>query len=381
MTLAGDPGRAKRAEGAGPAIPEPRAEDLLRWYDRERRHLPWRYAPGDSPDPYRVWLSEIMLQQTRVETVARYYERFLERFPTVETLAAARLDSVLKLWAGLGYYARARNLYACACEIVLRYNGRFPETEEELRELPGIGAYTAAAIASIAFGRKATPVDGNVERVIARLYSIETPVPAAKPILRRLAEGLVPERRAGDFAQAMMDLGATICTPKSPECPSCPWSPNCLGRARGVHAELPRRLPKTEGELRRGAAFVVLRDDGAVLVRRRPREGLLGGMTEVPGTEWSAGFDLASAIRTAGQLFPCVPALAWRRLPGNVRHAFTHFPLELTVFVAEAPKAIDPPRGMRFVKPDRLKTEALPTLMRKVVAHAVPEPVPASKNL
>jgi A/G-specific adenine glycosylase len=380
MTLAGDPGRAKLEGGTGPAIPEPRAEDLLRWYDRERRHLPWRYAPGDAPDPYRIWLSEIMLQQTRVETVARYYERFLARFPTVETLAAARLESVLKLWAGLGYYARARNLYACACEIVLRYNGRFPDTEEELRELPGIGAYTAAAIASIAFGRKATPVDGNVERVVARLCSIETPLPAAKPVLRRLAEGLVPETRAGDFAQAMMDLGATICTPKSPDCPRCPWRPSCLGRVRGVHEDLPRRLPKTESELRRGAAFVVLREDGAVLVRRRPREGLLGGMTEVPGTDWSAVFDLADAQRMTGQLLPFVPAIAWRRLPGSVRHVFTHFPLELTVFVARTPNGASAPRGMRFVKLDRLGGEALPTLMRKVVAHAVPEAAPAAKS-
>jgi A/G-specific adenine glycosylase len=380
VNLAGDPGRAKLPDGTGPAIPEPRAEDLLQWYDRERRHLPWRYAPGDSPDPYRVWLSEIMLQQTRVETVARYYERFLARFPTVETLAAARLDSVLKLWAGLGYYARARNLYACACEIVLRYNGRFPDTEEELRELPGIGAYTAAAIASIAFGRKATPVDGNVERVVARLYSVETPLPAAKPVLRRLAEGLVPATRAGDFAQAMMDLGATICTPKGPSCGSCPWRSPCVARLRGVQEVLPRRVPKTEGELRRGAAFVVLREDGAVLVRRRPREGLLGGMTEVPGTEWSPNFDLANAQRAAGQLLPFVPAIAWRRLPGSVHHVFTHFPLELTVFLAAVSEVAEPPRGMRFVKRERIGGEALPALMRKVVAHAVPEAAPATKN-
>jgi A/G-specific adenine glycosylase len=371
MTLAGEGGGTKRSGGTGPAIPGPPAEDLLRWYDIERRHLPWRVAPGDAPDPYRVWLSEIMLQQTRVETVARYYERFLERFPTVETLAAARLDSVLKLWAGLGYYARARNLYACACEIVLRYNGRFPSSEEELRELPGIGAYTAAAIASIAFGRKATPVDGNVERVVARLYAIETPLPAAKPELNRLAEGLVPEHRAGDFAQAMMDLGATICTPKSPGCEMCPWWKPCVARIRGVQEELPRRIQKTEGALRSGAAFVVMREDGAVLMRRRPRDGLLGGMTEVPGTEWSPNFDLAEAQRVAGEVLPFVSAIDWRRLPGIVRHVFTHFPLELTVFMASVPKDAEPPRGMRFVKRERIGAEALPTLMRKVVAHAL----------
>lgn len=373
MTLAGDAGRTKRRGGSDPAIPGPSAQDLLRWYDRERRDLPWRAPPGQKPDPYRVWISEIMLQQTRVETVARYYERFLVRFPTVETLAAARLDSVLKLWAGLGYYARARNLYACACEVVLRHDGRFPDTEEALRELPGIGPYTAAAIAAIAFGRKSTPVDGNIERVIARLYAVETLLPAAKADLRRLAERLVPDERAGDFAQAMMDLGATICTPKRPDCGHCPWRPSCLGRVRGVHEELPRRLPKTEGMLRRGAAFVVLREDGAVLVRRRPREGLLGGMTEIPGTDWSADFDLRSASRAANRLVPFVPAIEWRRRPGTVRHVFTHFPLELTVFVAAAPKEMAVPRGMRFVQRKRLDGEALPTLMRKVVAHALPE--------
>jgi A/G-specific adenine glycosylase len=371
MTLAGDAGRTKRRSGADPAIPGPSAQNLLRWYDRERRDLPWRAAPGGKADPYRVWLSEIMLQQTRVETVARYYERFLARFPTVETLAAARLDSVLKLWAGLGYYARARNLYACACEVVLRHDGRFPDTEEALRELPGIGAYTAAAIAAIAFGRKATPVDGNIERVIARLYAIETPLPAAKSDLRRLAERLVPDERAGDFAQAMMDLGATVCTPKRPDCARCPWNDVCIARARGEAEELPRRTPKTEGALRRGAAFVVVREDGAVLVRRRPREGLLGGMTEIPGTDWSADFDLRNASRAANRLIPSIAAVEWRRRSGSVRHVFTHFPLELTVFVASTPMETEAPRGMRFVKRERLDGEALPTLMRKVVGHAL----------
>jgi A/G-specific adenine glycosylase len=370
MTLAGDAGGTKRQGGAGPAIPGPSAQDLLRWYDRERRDLPWRVPPGMRADPYRVWVSEIMLQQTRVETVTRYYERFLERFPTVETLAAARLDSVLKLWAGLGYYARARNLYACACEVVLRHDGRFPESEEALRELPGIGAYTAAAIVAIAYGRKSAPVDGNIERVIARLYSIETLLPAAKPELRRLAQQLVPEERAGDFAQAMMDLGATICTPKNPSCEVCPWWKPCVARIRGIQEELPRRLPKTEGDLRRGAAFVVLREDGAVLVRKRPRDGLLGGMTEVPGTEWRPDFDIAEAQRVAGEVLPFVPAIEWRRLSGSVTHVFTHFPLELAVFTAKVPKKTDPPRGMRFVARERLGGEALPTLMRKVVAHA-----------
>lgn len=370
MTLAGEAVHAKRRTGRAPAIQGPDPQHLLAWYDRERRELPWRAAPGINADPYRVWLSEIMLQQTRVETVVRYYERFLVRFPTVADLAAARLGSVLKLWAGLGYYARARNLHACAREVVRRYDGRFPDAEDALRELPGVGLYTAAAIAAIAFDRRAAPVDGNVERVVARLYAVEAPVPSAKPELRTLAQSLVPEKRAGDFAQAMMDLGATICTPKRPDCRRCPWVYACAAHARDEEEIYPRRTPKTEGRLRRGAAFVVLRADGAVLLRRRAPKGLLGGMTEIPGTGWTHNFDLAEARRAAKEIAPFVADRAWRRLPGSVHHVFTHFPLELTVFVAEVPKSTRAPAGMRFVQRSKLDGEALPTLMRKVVAHA-----------
>lgn len=385
MTLAGN-GARRRTAAASPVrerdsghgeerkLAQPKARQLLAWYDRERRELPWRAAHGETADPYKVWLSEIMLQQTRVETVARYYERFLERFPSVEALAAARLDSVLKLWAGLGYYARARNLHGCARELVRRYGGRFPATEEALRELPGVGAYTAAAIAAIAFGRKAAPVDGNIERVVARLFAVEAPMPASKKELRALAETLVPEKRAGDFAQAMMDLGATVCTPKRPDCPRCPWTAACAANARGEEESFPRRTPKAEGELRRGAAFFVRRADGAVLVRRRAPTGLLGGMTEIPGTDWSAGFPLGEARLEAKRLFPFVPAGAWRRLPGSVRHVFTHFPLELTVFMAEVPEETRAPRPMRFAPAEKLGGEALPSLMRKVVAHALASP-------
>jgi A/G-specific adenine glycosylase len=351
-------------EGAArAAMPDPAA--LLAWYDRHRRDLPWRARRGEKADPYRVWLSEIMLQQTRVETAGPYYEKFLARFPTVRALGKVRLGEVLKLWAGLGYYARARNLHACARAVTREHRGRFPDTEEGLRALPGIGAYTAAAIAAIAFGRRATPLDGNIERVVTRLFAVEAPLPAAKPELRRLAEELTPVLRAGDFAQAMMDLGATLCTPRRPSCLVCPFSGDCAAFARGDQETFPRRAPKAEGKLRRGAAFVVLRVDGAVLLRTRPVRGLLGGMREVPGTEWSADFALKSALAAAPDI-----AAKWRRLPGIVRHVFTHFPLELVVYAADVPRKTRAPCGMRFVPARNLKGEALPSLMRKVIAHA-----------
>jgi A/G-specific adenine glycosylase len=344
-------------------------ERLLAWYDRHRRDLPWRALPGTEPEPYRVWLSEIMLQQTRTETVARYYGRFLLRFPDVERLAAAKLSDVLKTWAGLGYYARARNLHACARAVVARHGGEFPASEEALRTLPGIGAYTAAAIAAIAFGRQAAPVDGNVGRVLARRYALKTPLPAAKPELKRLAEILAPAHRAGDFAQAMMDLGATICTPKRPACSFCPWNDRCEAHRRGEQETFPHRVPKTEGALRRGAAFVVLRADGTILLRARPLRGLLGGMTEVPTTEWSADFDRRGRRASAPKL--STKSLRWHRLPGLVRHVFTHFPLALEIYATRVPKGIRAPKGARFVKLSALDGEALPSLMRKVVAHAM----------
>jgi A/G-specific adenine glycosylase len=357
--LAGRRSPAKPVRGS-----EPGADDLLAWYDRHRRVLPWRAASGETADPYRVWLSEIMLQQTRVETVARYYGRFLARFPTLEALAAARLGEVLKAWAGLGYYARARNLHACARTVVKRHGGRFPAMEAELRALPGIGPYTAAAIAAIAYRQKAAPVDGNVERVLARLYAVEQKLPAAKAELYRLAERLTPDERPGDFAQAMMDLGATLCTPKNPACGRCPWNGGCAALQRGDPESFPRRMMRRTGKLRHGAAFFALRADGAVLVRTRPPKGLLGGMTELPTTEWSAKFDQRHALDEA----PC--QAKWRRLPGVVRHVFTHFPLELMVYAAEVQKRTRAPKGMRFVKLAALDGEALPSLMRKVARHA-----------
>jgi A/G-specific adenine glycosylase len=341
---------------------------LLAWYDRHCRVLPWRARCGKRPDPYRVWLSEIMLQQTTVKTVAPYYARFLQRWPTVTALAESNLEDVLRAWAGLGYYARARNLHACARAVMERHGGIFPRSVEQLRALPGIGDYTAAAVAAIAFGAAAVPVDGNVERVVTRLFAVEDELPRAKPIIKRLAVSLLPQHRAGDFAQALMDLGATICTPKRPACSLCPWSDACTARARGDQRVFPRKAPKRERSLRRGAAFVVLRADGRVLLRKRPDKGLLASMTEVPGSEWTHDFDVARALATAPRLGG---KLRWRKLTGVVTHVFTHFPLELAVFVARLPRSTPAPDGTRWVAIAELAGEALPNVMRKVLAHAL----------
>jgi len=369
MTVAAKTAERQRAKPR-PAASSPQPTDLLAWYDRHRRRLPWRAPPGERANPYRVWLSEIMLQQTTVKAVGPYYARFLARWPDIRALAAVPLGDVLKAWAGLGYYARARNLHACARVVVERHDGEFPADEADLRELPGIGAYTAAAIAAIAFDARATPVDGNIERVIARLYAIDTPLPAAKPEISRLARGLTPPRRAGDFAQAMMDLGATICTPKTPACALCPWNESCAAHARGDAETFPRRVPKREGALRRGAAFVARRSDGFVLLRTRPEKGLLGGMTEVPTTEWTKDFD-ESAARKSAPRFASRTSPKWRRTAGIVRHVFTHFPLELAVYVADVPARTPAPTGTRWIAIAELAGEALPSLMRKVLAHAL----------
>ncbi len=362
MRVAGAAARKKRETAGVDEAPDPLA--LLAWYDRHRRHLPWRSAPGASADPYHVWLSEIMLQQTTVKAVGPYYTKFLARWRNVKALAQAPLDDVLKAWAGLGYYARARNLHACARAVADQYGGRFPDTEDGLRVLPGIGGYTAAAIAAIAFNRRAVAIDGNIERVIARLYAIEAELPAAKSEIRARAETLVPLRRPGDFTQAMMDLGATICTPKKPACGICPWMQVCRARARGDAETFPRKAPKVEGRLRHGASFVVIRADDHVLVRSRPAKGLLGGMTEVPSTAWTHELKAANALAQAPL------ELKWRKLPGVVEHGFTHFPLQQVVYVARAPAKTQAPTGMRWVALRDLHGEALPNVMRKVVAHA-----------
>ncbi len=353
-----------KRQSSRPATSGSVAPALLAWYDRHRRQLSWRARPGEQPDPYRVWLSEIMLQQTTVATVGPYFARFLDRWPTVEALAAAKLDAVLHAWQGLGYYARARNLHACAKAVVAEHGGRFPESEEGLRALPGIGAYTAAAVAAIAFDRKATPVDGNIERVVARLFAVAEPLPGAKPALRRLAAGLTPETRAGDFAQALMDLGATICRPREPLCLACPLSRGCAARASGIAAELPRRAPRAKRPLRHGVVYWVARKDGAVLLRRRAETGLLGGLMEFPSSDWRARrWSIAEAAAAAPF------AADWRPLPGLVRHGFTHFELELRVLAGRPKRARND--GDLWCRPDEFGTQALPTLMKKVARHAL----------
>ena len=276
---------------------------LLAWYDRHRRRLPWRPLPGVSADPYRVWLSEIMLQQTGVQTVGPYFEKFVSRWPSVTALGSASLDDVLRMWAGLGYYSRARNLHACAVAVARDHGGVFPDTEDGLRALPGIGPYTAAAIAAIAFGRRTMPVDGNIERVVSRLFAVEEPLPKSKPLIQQLASTLLAasragdaKTRAGDSAQALMDLGSTICTPKRPACALCPLNDDCAARLRGDQESFPRKAPKKAGKLRRGAAFVVRRGD-ELLVRTRAEKGLLGGMTEVPTSDWLAAQDDKAALQ------------------------------------------------------------------------------------
>ncbi len=342
---------------------------LLDWYDRHHRDLPWRvtppaYAAGIRPDPYRVWLSEIMLQQTTVEAVKPYFRKFLEKWPRVTDLAAADPADVMKAWAGLGYYSRARNLKKCADLVAAAHGGRFPDSEAGLLELPGIGAYTAAAIAAIAFGRKASVMDGNVERVMARLFAIRTPLPEAKREIRVLLDDLAPESRPGDFAQAMMDLGATICTPKRPRCMLCPLNEDCRAILEGDPELLPVKGEKAAKPMRRGAAFVAVRSDGAILLRTRPEKGLLGGMSEVPTTAWTARQD---GDRTTGG----APFTAdWRRA-GSVSHVFTHFALELDVYRADVP-FLEALPGHWWSPISAINEEALPTVMKKAIESAIP---------
>jgi A/G-specific adenine glycosylase len=355
----------KKKETVDPASARPAL--LLAWYDRHRRVLPWRPLSGEHADAYRVWLSEIMLQQTGAKTVGPYFEKFVARWPDVAALGRASLDDVLRMWAGLGYYSRARNLHACAVTVLRDHGGAFPDTEQGLRALPGIGPYTAAAIAAIAFGARTMPVDGNIERVVSRLFAIEKPLPRAKPLIQQLATTLLGAARAGDSAQALMDLGASICTPKKPACALCPLNQDCVARAGGDQESYPRKAPKKTGALRLGAAFVVTRGD-QLLVRTRPEKGLLGGMTEVPGSRWLAGQEDTAALKQA----PVVRGIArWHREAGVVSHVFTHFPLELVVYTAIVAARTAAPAGMRWVPIATLKDEALPSVMRKVIAHGL----------
>ena len=344
------------------AIPDALPQLLLDWYDRHARQMPWRVGPqarmaGERPDPYRVWLSEIMLQQTTVATVRDYFRRFVARWPDVAALAAAEDAEVMAEWAGLGYYARARNLLKCARAVVADHGGTFPADHAALLRLPGIGPYTASAVSAIAFDLPETVLDGNVERVMARLHDIHTPLPAAKPELIARASKLTPQERPGDYAQAVMDLGATICTPSAPACGICPWRSPCAARAAGTERDLPRKTPKKPKPVRHGTLYLARRRDGAWLLETRPDKGLLGGMLGWPGSDW---------VDTETALPEGTPPLEadWRRLPGEVRHTFTHFHLILTVMTAEVPLEATPARGT-FVTADRFSPSDLPTVMRK----------------
>lgn len=337
------------------------ATDLLDWYDRHARDLPWRISPADRkagvvPDPYRVWLSEIMLQQTTVVTVRDYFQRFTTRWPNVAQLAAAADSDVMGEWAGLGYYARARNLLKCARVVTKDFGGTFPDDHDTLLSLPGIGPYTAAAISSIAFDKPHAVLDGNVERVMSRLYDIHTPLPTSKPDLMKLAQNLTPTKRAGDYAQAIMDLGATICTPKSPACGICPWRTPCTARINGTAADLPKKAPKTPKPTRHGIAYLARRDDGAWLLETRPEKGLLGGMLGWPGTDW---IDNSQPMPRGNP-----PIRANWQETGQVRHTFTHFHLQLTILTATVSTNATPNRG-RFIPLSEFKPSDLPTLMRK----------------
>ena len=339
------------------------AAKILRWYTKNARELPWRVGPmarksGMRPDPYRVWLSEIMLQQTTVATVTPRYQAFLDRWPRVHDMAASSVEDILEQWAGLGYYARARNLHKCAVTIAEDYDGVFPQTEQELIALPGIGAYTAAAIAAIAFDQPAVVVDGNIERVVSRLFAIDTPLPASKPEIKACAAEIWPKKRSGDFAQALMDLGATICTPRNPICEACPVSTGCAARAENTHLALPRKAKKAPKPHRFGAVFVLINAHGRVLLERRPDKGLLGGMLGFPGTAW-ADDQVKNAVEFAPRKAP------WRRA-GEVAHTFTHFHLSLEVFVA---------RTSSTEKSSEIwgdgKGTGLPTVMKKALVASL----------
>ena len=325
--------------------------------------MPWRAAQGVTADPYRVWLSEIMLQQTTVATVGAYFLKFIQRWPTLNALASADLDDVLRLWAGLGYYRRARLLHQCAQTLRDKYGGLFPQDEQTLKTLPGIGTYTAAAITAIAFDTPANVVDGNVERVMSRIFAIRDPLPKAKAKLREAAETLVPQKRCGDYAQALMDLGATICSPRSPACTQCPWQKSCQAHAQGIQATLPRRAKAKPKPTRRAVAFVLFDPQGKIFLRRRPPQGLLAGMMEIPSSPW-----LETSMPGLAQSRPHAPARAkWKQTQGLVTHTFTHFTLEITVATATTDKKL---QGL-WAHPRQLENEALPSIMKKIVSHAL----------
>jgi A/G-specific adenine glycosylase len=366
VDLAETPPRRKQTYGADGPVPS--ATDLIHWYERHARTLPWRVGPGERrlgvrPDPYRVWLSEIMLQQTTVRAVAPYFRRFVERWPDIGALDFAEEGEVMAAWAGLGYYSRARNLIACAHAVAALPGMRFPASAAELARLPGLGAYTSAAIAAIAFDEPVAVVDGNVERVIARVFALEAAPSVLKNSVRQQLQPLVPQDRPGVFAEALMDLGATICTPRKPACALCPWCEPCIARREGRQDEFPAKPARKLRPVRYGTAFVARRKDGAILLRRRPPRGLLGGMADVPGTEWTADQTLSGEYPLAAE---------WTESPTPVDHIFTHFALRLTVKRAEVAEETAAPPGTWWSPADSLPNEALPSVMKKVIEAAYP---------
>jgi len=340
---------------------QPIRRKLLRWYDRHARELPWRVGPTDRkaglvPDPYRVWLSEVMLQQTTVATVTPRYQIFLDRWPNVQAMAAASEADILEEWAGLGYYARARNLHKCSKAIVESHDGIFPRSPDALRGLPGIGDYTAAAIAAIAFDAHAIVVDGNIERVTARLAAIVTPLPAAKAQMKEVAALVWPKTRSGDFAQALMDLGATVCTPKNPECDACPIADYCEGKKQGIASGLPKKIKKATKPTRRGVAFASFNKQGEIWLERRPDKGLLGGTLGLPGSEWQEGSAHIKAMNAKSN----------GDHAGTIVHTFTHFHLVLDVVEVHDTKKLMTSDG-EWADPVSVR---VPTVMRKAIDAA-----------
>lgn len=339
------------------------SQRALEWWDKHRRVLPWRAAAGKTPDPYVVWLSEVLLQQTTVQTATPYFENFVRTWPRVENLAQASLDEVMSAFAGLGYYSRARNLHECAREVARR-DGVFPRIESELRALPGIGAYTAAAIAAIAFGQPATPVDGNIARIVARLIALDAPFAVSRRRINKAAAMLTPVDRPGDYAQALMDLGSMICTPRKPACQLCPLRPDCAAAKSGDPTAYPPPAPRMRKPARHGAVFFARRSDDAVLVRRRAAKGLLASTIELPGTDWTEKFDNREKYAAPFEA-------SWRLLPGAVEQPFTHFVLKLRAYAA---RGSIPERAVGdcfWLKPDDIAEAAFSGVMRKALAHAM----------
>lgn len=353
------------------------AQKLLHWYDRHHRILPWRVTPteyeqGVRPDPYRIWLSEVMLQQTTVEAVKAYFLKFTNLWPTIQALADATEDDVLRGWAGLGYYSRARNLKKCADMVASQFQGAFPASVEGLKQLPGIGDYTSAAIAAIAFDIPAVVVDGNVERVVSRLFAIKTSMPQAKTEIRLFTEQLTPQSRPGDFAQAMMDLGSSICTPKKPACILCPLNDNCAALTEGEPELYPVKAPKKARPVRYGAAFIIISPEGQVYLRKRADKGLLGGMSEVPNSDWvQVDIDQPEQIAALTGM-ELAPFVAQWQPSGSITHIFTHFELRLNIYKAEV-AAMPPSNNGWWVAADKLGGEALPTVMKKAISAALPD--------